>query len=217
MLFRSESWQLGTGQSMPNTNIPIQVGTANNWQSISTGAFHCTAIKTDGTLWVWGEGFYGFGDGTNTPKDIPTQIGTATDWQTISAGGVHTAVLKTNNTLWNWGWNSSGQLANGTNTGNSSNNTQNFPIQVSCTSLGLEEFTNNSFIIYPNPSKEIIYLKESENVVIQNIDISDLTGKIIYNSKSNLSEINIQGYENGIYILSITSEGKIYNYKIVKQ
>lgn len=213
----NESWQLGTGQSMPNTNIPIQVGSATNWQSVSAGAFHCTAIKTDGTLWVWGEGFYGFGDGTNTPKDIPTQISTATDWQTISAGGVHTTVLKTNNTLWNWGWNSSGQLANGTNTGNSSNNTQNFPIQVSCSSLGTQEFSGNFFEIYPNPSNEIINIKNNQSYPIQNINIIDITGKIVFNSKENLSKINIQNLEIGIYILSITSEDKLYKYKIFKQ
>ena len=212
----NESWQLGTGQFMPNINVPTQVGTATNWQSISAGAFHCTAIKTDGTLWVWGEGFYGFGDGTNTAKDLPTQIGTATDWQTISAGGVHTAVLKTNNTLWNWGWNSSGQLANGTNTGNSNNNTQNLPIQVSCTSLNTEEFLNSQFEIYPNPANEIIYFKNNLNNQIQNIKIIDLAGKIIFITNENLSEINIQNLETGIYIISITSENKIYNYKIVK-
>jgi alpha-tubulin suppressor-like RCC1 family protein len=212
----NESWQLGTGQSMPNTNIPVQVGSATNWQSISAGAFHCTAIKTDGTLWVWGEGFYGFGDGTNTPKDIPTQISTATDWQTISAGAVHTTVLKTNNTLWNWGWNSSGQLANGTNTGNSSNNTQNFPIQVSCSSLGTQDFSDIFFEIYPNPTNEIIYIKNNINNPIHNINIIDLTGKIVFNSKENLSKINIQNLEIGIYILSISSENKIYKYKIVK-
>lgn len=213
---RNVNWQLGTGQSMPNTNVPIQVGTATNWQSISAGGVQSTAIKTDGTLWVWGEGFYGFGDGTNTPKDIPTQIGTATDWQTISAGGVHTAVIKTNNTLWNWGWNSSGQLANGTNTGNANNNTQNLSIQVSCTSLSTEEFLNSQFEIYPNPANEIIYFKNNLNNQIQNIKIIDLAGKIIFITNENLSEINIQNLETGIYIISITSENKIYNYKIVK-
>jgi alpha-tubulin suppressor-like RCC1 family protein len=213
----NESWQLGTGQFMPNTNLPIQVGTATNWQSISTGAFHSVAVKTNGTLWVWGEGFYGFGDGTNTSKDIPTQISTATDWQTISTGGVHTAVLKTNNTLWNWGWNLSGQLANGTNTGNANNNTQNSPIQVSCLPLGIKNFTSKQFQIYPNPVNNILFINNKENYIIQKIKIADSTGKTILEKNENISEINMQNYQNGIYILSLTTKNKILNYKIVKK
>ena len=213
----NQYFSLGTGQFSTNTNIPIQVGNATNWQSVSSGG-QIKGLKTDGSLWGWGTGFYGFGDGSNISKYIPTQIGTETDWSFISGqGGAHTAIIKTNNTLWNWGWNFNGQLANGTNTGNSTSNTQTFPIQVSCTFLSIEEFSNNSFIIYPNPSDGIIYLKNNLNYEIQNIDIADLTGKIVFNSNNNLSEINIKNVETGIYILSIISKNKIYKYKIIKK
>ncbi len=214
----NQYYSLGTGQFETNTNIPIQVGNQANWQSVSAGG-QIKALKTDGSLWGWGDGTYGFGDGSNTSKYIPTQIGTETDWGFISGqGGSHTAVLKTNNTLWNWGWNSSGQLGNGTNTGNGSSNLpiQNLPLQVFCTPLSIQEFKDNSFIIYPNPSNGIIFLKNNLNDDIQNIYIIDLTGKIVLNLKSNLSQINVQNLEKGIYILSIKSENKIYNYKIVK-
>lgn len=62
----------------------------------------------------------------------------------------------------------------------------------------------------------VLFLKNNLNDDIQNIYIIDLTGKIVLNLKSNLSQINVQNLEKGIYILSIKSENKIYNYKIVK-
>ncbi|WP_052461131.1 RCC1 domain-containing protein [Psychroserpens mesophilus] len=213
----NESWQLGTGQDMSNTNVPSQVGMDTDWSTVSAGAFHSTALKTDGTLWVWGEGFYGFGDGTNIPKDFPSQIGTDSDWQSISAGGVHTAVIKTNNTLWNWGWNFSGQLANGTNTGNSSNNTQNLPIEVSCTPLSTEDFVVRQFHVYPNPVSNNLFIENNSGFEIQKIRIVDNTGSIIMEKNGDISKINMQNYQNGIYILSIISIEKISNYKIIKK
>lgn len=213
----NESWQLGTGEFMPNTNVPAQVGTETTWHAISSGAFQVTALKTDRTLWVWGEGFYGFGDGTNISKDKPTQISNESNWQNISAGGVHTSVLKTDNTLWNWGWNFSGQLANGTNTGNANNNTQNTPIQVSCLSLGIEEDLNGLFIVYPNPTTGLIKIKPGNNIIVKSIKITDLTGKLVLNAKNNLLQLNIQNLEAGVYILSIITENKSYNTTIIKE
>jgi len=108
-----------------NSNIPIQIGTANDWASISAGGYHTIALKTNGTLWAWGYNFYGqLGNGMNTDSDIPIQIGTASDWASISAGGAHTTALKTNGTLWVWGENNYGQLGLG------DTNNRNVPVQL---------------------------------------------------------------------------------------
>jgi alpha-tubulin suppressor-like RCC1 family protein len=96
---------LGDGTTT-NKNIPTQIGTAANWQSISARNEYTIALKTDGTLWAWGRNGYGqIGDGTTINKATPTQIGTAINWQSISAGGSHTIALKTDGTLWAWGQN----------------------------------------------------------------------------------------------------------------
>jgi hypothetical protein len=66
---------LGDGTSI-DKNIPTQIGTANNWLSISTGRSFSSAIKTDGTLYTWGNNVLGqLGNGTTTPRNIPTAIG----------------------------------------------------------------------------------------------------------------------------------------------
>ncbi|MCL1888191.1 MAG: InlB B-repeat-containing protein [Kiritimatiellaeota bacterium] len=86
-------------------------------KSISVGGFYTVAVKTDGTLWAWGENDDGeLGDGTTDEKHIPTQIGTDDDWAIVTAGYHHTLALKTNGTLWAWGVGGSGQLGDGTET-----------------------------------------------------------------------------------------------------
>ena len=54
----ANSNQLGLGYS-GNQNLPIQIGTANDWIDVSAGANHSLAVKTNGTLWSWGSGITG--------------------------------------------------------------------------------------------------------------------------------------------------------------
>jgi alpha-tubulin suppressor-like RCC1 family protein len=107
--------QLGDGTNTDRYS-PIQIGTANNWASISAGCNHTVAVKTDGTLWAWGyNGFGELGDGTTIDKISPIQIGTANNWAKINAGNLHTIAIKTDRSLWAWGFNGSGELGDGTN------------------------------------------------------------------------------------------------------
>jgi len=49
------------------------------------------AIKTDGTLWIWGPGGFGrLGDNTATNKLTPvTTFAGGTNWRTVSGGYRH--------------------------------------------------------------------------------------------------------------------------------
>jgi len=91
-----------------------------NWKSVSCGQYHTAAIKTDGTLWVWGYNDFGqLGDFSTTNRSTPvTTFAGGTNWKQVSAGGDNTAAIKTDGTLWIWGNNTSlGQLGiNDTNT-----------------------------------------------------------------------------------------------------
>ena len=78
---------------------PVQVGIDADWEIVVAGAAHTAAIKTDGTLWVWGWNRWGQLDlGLGTEEDIskyiPIQVGTNTDWKMITAMVWHTLAIK---------------------------------------------------------------------------------------------------------------------------
>lgn len=104
---------MGDGTTI-NKTTPIQIGTFSNWKMVYCGAFHSIALKTDGTLWVWGLNSQGqLGDGTNINKLIPTQIGT-NDWKLISAGSAFSVAIKNNGDIYTCGQNNNGELGDGT-------------------------------------------------------------------------------------------------------
>jgi len=83
---------------------------------ISAGNSHNLALKSDGTVWSWGQNSEGqLGDGTYTDSPIPTQISGLTNVKTVAAGGHHCIASKINGTVWTWGLNAFGQLGDGTN------------------------------------------------------------------------------------------------------
>jgi alpha-tubulin suppressor-like RCC1 family protein len=99
--------------------------TNQDWFDIATGYGHTIALKTNKSLWVWGDNGVGqLGLGDTNQRNSPTQsIITIQDWSTIAAGYWHTVALKTNKTLWAWGSNEFGQLGLG-NTTNKNSPTQ---------------------------------------------------------------------------------------------
>jgi alpha-tubulin suppressor-like RCC1 family protein len=107
------SSQLGV-QTYPLINIltPFQIGTGNNWISVTAGNVHSLGIKSDGTLWAWGENLDGeLGTGTDPNQNLlVTQVGTATDWVSVGAGQYFSAGLKNDGTIWGWGANMYFQL-----------------------------------------------------------------------------------------------------------
>ena len=94
---------------------PTRIGTATNWRVVAAGSRHNVAIRTDGSLWAWGDNRSGnIGDGTITNRHTPVRIGTMTNWATVSAGHTHNVAIRTDGTLWTWGDNRYGQLGDGT-------------------------------------------------------------------------------------------------------
>ena len=115
---RNATGQLGNSSVTTNLNVPTQVNTDTDWIFISAGDEYSMAIKSNNTLWGWGDNVYSqLGDGTiglGNMKTTPTQIGTDTDWSFISTGSTHTMAIKTNGTLWGFGRNNQGKLGDGT-------------------------------------------------------------------------------------------------------
>ena len=115
---------LGTGaRSSPVQTITggttwcqLSIGTACNTSGGNTESANMAAIKTDGTLWMWGCNTFGvLGDCTQLDRSSPVQVvGAATTWKVVSSNGDMTAAIKTDGTLWTWGRNICGALGDNT-------------------------------------------------------------------------------------------------------
>ena len=108
------TWGWGTGGQLGLNNStsyssPMQVGAGTTWASIShSGSGVVGAIKTNGTLWMWG---YNYGSqylgGLTNYRSSPAQVGAANDW--LKAYTAYNSFgIKTGGSLWSWGNNSYG-------------------------------------------------------------------------------------------------------------
>lgn len=121
---RNRQYGLGFGnRQMGRYYTPTQLRGDYNWSKIVGGNNSCIhAIKTDGTLWVWGQNSQGMmGNGASTGYVAsPTQIGALSNWSIITHAYSSTAAIKTDGTLWTWGLNNYGNLGLGNTTSYSS-------------------------------------------------------------------------------------------------
>jgi alpha-tubulin suppressor-like RCC1 family protein len=110
----SNSGVLGVGGGARRT--PVQELTSStNWKQVSAGNYYNAAIKTDGTLWTWGQNTaakLGLGNlngsGPDVGRSTPSRVGTATDWNFVICGAETTLAIKNDGTLWGWGYNGFG-------------------------------------------------------------------------------------------------------------
>lgn len=112
-------WGVNTnGQVGDNTVVnrssPVQVfGGGTTWTKVETSTTHTMATKSDGTLWLWGNGGNGqLGTDANTHRSSPVQTKAGgTDWTTkFAIGNATSAAIKKDGSLWTWGFNSAGAL-----------------------------------------------------------------------------------------------------------
>jgi alpha-tubulin suppressor-like RCC1 family protein len=110
--------RLGDGTTTNRCSPGTTAGGGTNWCQVNSGIYKNLALKTDGTLWTWGNNNSGgLGDGTTTNRCSPgTTAGGGTNWCQIGETTYSTFGIKTDGTLWSWGNNVSGQLGDGTKT-----------------------------------------------------------------------------------------------------
>jgi len=108
--------QLGNNNATTPVRTPVTTSAGGaNWKQVSCGANNASAIKTDGTLWIWGDNSNGnlginVAGGTAGRTTPVTTFAGGTNWKQVSIGGPNIAAIKTDGTLWTWGYNYYGQL-----------------------------------------------------------------------------------------------------------
>lgn len=116
--YRKENLKFGDEnraiKEQANNNF-IQVGTDVDWKEVWTMSQTSLALKTDSTLWAWGDNDYGIlGDSIPFNANHPNKVG-KNKWLKIAVGARHVVALRSDSTLWTWGDNEYGQLGDGSN------------------------------------------------------------------------------------------------------
>ena len=95
-------------------------------------------------------------------------------------------------------------------------NSANFSIE---SSLATNEIKGKDLAtISPNPSNGIINLDFAKSVTTGKITVTDLAGRSVYVNKLNSSksqQINLTNLTNGVYIISIESDGQTFTKKLI--
>lgn len=128
--------QLGNNAEI-SQSVPVQVEDNNmgSVASIAVGDYHACGLKTDGTVWCWGDngdgqlGNSAAGSESNTPVQVDdSSMGAVSR---LSLGAYHSCALKNDGSAWCWGGNYNGELGH-----NSSDANSLVPVQVDDSSMG---------------------------------------------------------------------------------
>jgi alpha-tubulin suppressor-like RCC1 family protein len=105
------AWGVNSGgvlgdNTTSNRSSPVAVvGGFTDWIFASAGETNSAGIRSNGTLWTWGQNVFGqLGDNTASSRSSPVSVvGGFTDWVQVASGSSVCLGLRGNGTLWAWG------------------------------------------------------------------------------------------------------------------
>jgi len=87
-----------------------------------------------------------------------------------------------------------------------------FPVE---SSDNINSAQANGINIYPNPASELLFIENYGALVIDQIEIADITGRILFSGAASTSnQIDVSDMEAGNYFIKIISAGKLITQKI---
>ena len=112
---RNTQSETGTDPSTIQLRAPKQTGMFADWTSVDVGQDSSCGIRSDGSLWCWGDNSFGQlgSDPSGMAITEPVRVGAGVDWAQISIDTFSACALKGDRSLWCWGRNAEGQLGLG--------------------------------------------------------------------------------------------------------
>lgn len=91
---------------------------------------------------------------------------------------------------------------------------------VNSETASVDDHLSQQFAMYPNPTTGIVNITNNENVLVSQVNVMDLNGRVVKTVKfDNVSEaqVDISGLSAGMYIMNITTNQGIATKKVVKK
>ncbi|WP_309641060.1 T9SS-dependent choice-of-anchor J family protein [Flavobacterium sp.] len=82
--------------------------------------------------------------------------------------------------------------------------------------LSTDTFFKSNFSVFPNPTSNVLNITNNSDSAINNIQVTDINGRIVKEVKINTNQINISELNAGVYLLKISTDNGTGTTKIVK-
>ena len=82
-------------------------------------------------------------------------------------------------------------------------------------SLSIPNYNLGEIAIYPNPTNNILHIDKPENLEINALKVYNNLGQLLWQSKA-VSQIDLSGFDSGVFILQIQTNNKVLNHQFIK-
>ncbi len=83
------------------------------------------------------------------------------------------------------------------------------------TPVSIAENVSNMISIFPNPTNDILFIRNTHNIQISSIILTNICGRIVYSQSGNIDKMDVSGLLNGIYLLEMRTEKGVFIKKIL--
>lgn len=74
------------------------------------------------------------------------------------------------------------------------------------------------YAYWPNPVQDQLHLQHSPDVMLAQIELYDLQGRLLRSQSKGFENIDLQGLAAGQYVMKVTmADGKVFSDKVVKE
>ncbi|MGK0448823.1 MAG: hypothetical protein ACJA2M_002624 [Polaribacter sp.] len=94
---------------------------------------------------------------------------------------------------------------------------ENNPVITDDCNLGIEEYLTSKIRLYPNPVKDVLFIKNNDNIEFKKIIVYDILGKAVLIEKNNFDQMDLSSIMSGILFIKIETENGILTKKIIKE
>lgn len=86
--------------------------------------------------------------------------------------------------------------------------------------LSTNDVLAGAFGIYPNPASDVVSVKNTKNIQINTISLTDLNGRIVLKNAANVAgdtQINVSDLSAGIYLMTVETAQGNFTTKVIKK